>query len=76
VDTGFPGTGVTDSSEQPCWFWELNLGLLGEEPVLLTTEPSLLDPVEIFNKEKLISTYNSICRQYIKKVHKTHYFEN
>ena len=35
------GTGVTDSCEQPCGCWELNLGPLEEQEMLLTTEPSL-----------------------------------
>jgi hypothetical protein len=35
------GTGVTDGCEPPCECWELNLSLLDEQPVLLTTEPSL-----------------------------------
>jgi hypothetical protein len=32
---------ITDGCEPPCGFWELNLGLLEEQPVLLTAEPSL-----------------------------------
>jgi hypothetical protein len=36
-----PGTGVTHGLEPPCGCWELNLGPLQEQPVLLTTEPSL-----------------------------------
>jgi hypothetical protein len=35
------GTGVTDRCELPCGCWELNLGPLEEQPVLLTAEPSL-----------------------------------
>lgn len=34
-DVGSPRTGVTDGC------WELNLGALGEQTVLLTSEPSL-----------------------------------
>jgi hypothetical protein len=34
------GTRVTDGCEQPCEYWELSPGLQ-EQPVLLTTEPSL-----------------------------------
>lgn len=34
---GFPGTGLTDS-----WVLGVNLGLLEEQSVLLTTEPSPL----------------------------------
>jgi hypothetical protein len=36
-----PRTRVTDSCELPCGCWELNLGLLEEQPVHLTIEPSL-----------------------------------
>ena len=34
-DIRFPGTGVTGGFEPPCWCWELNLGTLKEQPVLL-----------------------------------------
>jgi hypothetical protein len=34
-------TRVTNGCELPCGCWELNPGLQEEEPVLLTTEPSL-----------------------------------
>jgi hypothetical protein len=37
----FSGTGVTDSCELACGCWKLNSGFLGEQPMLLTTEPSL-----------------------------------
>jgi hypothetical protein len=37
----YPGTGVTDSFELPCRYWELNSGLLEEQLVLLTAEPFL-----------------------------------
>ena len=36
-----PETGITHSCEALCEFWELNPGPLGEQPVLLTVEPSL-----------------------------------
>ena len=36
-----PGTRVMDSCEIPCGCWELNPGLLEEQPVLLTFELSL-----------------------------------
>jgi hypothetical protein len=39
-----PETGVTDSCELPCGCWELYLGPLEEQPVLLTAEPSLQAP--------------------------------
>lgn len=36
-----PWNWSTDSGEPPCRYWELNLDLLEEEPVLLIAEPSL-----------------------------------
>ena len=43
-----PGTGVINDCELPCGCWELNLGPLEEQQlVLLTTEPSL-QPVSDF----------------------------
>jgi hypothetical protein len=33
------GTGITDRCKMPCRYWELNLGLLEEQQVLLTIEP-------------------------------------
>lgn len=35
------GTGVSDCCESPCRCWELNLGTMGDQPILLTTDPSL-----------------------------------
>lgn len=35
-----PGTRVMGGCESPCWFWEQNPGLLKEQKVLLTTDPS------------------------------------
>lgn len=35
-----PGTGVIVGCEPPLGCWELNLGLLEEQPVLLIAEPS------------------------------------
>jgi hypothetical protein len=35
-----PGTGVTSSYELLCVCWELNLGPLEEQPILLAAEPS------------------------------------
>jgi hypothetical protein len=32
---------ITDGCEPPCGCWELNLGRLEEQSVLLTAEPSL-----------------------------------
>jgi hypothetical protein len=39
-----PGTRVVDSCEMPCGCWELNLGSLKEQPMLLTVEPSFQHP--------------------------------
>ena len=36
-DIGFSGTTVTDNYVSPGGFWELNLGLLEEQPGVLTT---------------------------------------
>lgn len=38
-------TGVTDGCAPSCSRWESNLGLLKEQPLLLTTEPSFSPPV-------------------------------
>ena len=46
-----PATGVTDSCELPCGYWELNPGPLEEQPVLLTTEPSPQPEYTILNAE-------------------------
>ena len=48
-----PGTGVTDSCELPCGCWELNLGPLQEQHVLLTTEPLLQPPTKIHILNKI-----------------------
>ena len=45
-----PGTGVTDGCEPPCMCWELNLGPLEEQSVLLTTKPSLHSLIFIFKQ--------------------------
>ena len=42
------GTGATDSCKLPCGCWDLNPGPLEEQPVLLTTEPSLQLQKELF----------------------------
>ena len=39
-----PGTGITDGCEPPHGCWKLNLGPLEEQPVFLTSEPSLQSP--------------------------------
>ena len=41
---GFSGTGVTGSCELSCGCWKPNTGLLQEQQVLLTPEPSLQLP--------------------------------
>jgi hypothetical protein len=43
----FPETGVTNGFELQYGCWESYLGPLEEQPVLLTTEPSLLPLSEI-----------------------------
>lgn len=43
-----PGTELTGSCEQPHGCWELNVGLLEEQLVLATTEPSLQQPPLFF----------------------------
>ena len=40
-DVRFSGAGVTGSCELPCKWLDLNISILKEQPVLLTTEPSL-----------------------------------
>ena len=43
-----PGNGVIDNYEPPCRCWKSKLGLLEEQPVLLTTEPSLYVLIYLF----------------------------
>ena len=45
---GSPGPGVRDSCRLLCGCWELNPGPMEEQPVLLTTEPSLQPQLYIF----------------------------
>ena len=47
--------GVRDSSEPPFRGWELNLGSLEEQLVLLTAEPSLQSSVRLTLKLPTIS---------------------
>lgn len=42
------GTGVLNSYELLCGCWVLDLGPLGEQPLLLTAEPSLRPPLRQF----------------------------
>lgn len=39
-----PGTRVIDSCEQPCGSWEMNMGPLQEQPVILTLLNLSLQP--------------------------------
>ena len=39
---------ITDGCEPPCGCWELDLGPLEEQSVLLTTEPSLQSQFQCF----------------------------
>ena len=48
------GTGVMDGCRLPCGCWELNSGPLEEQPVLLTTEPSLQPQKSVFFNRKQI----------------------
>ena len=64
-----PGTGVTDSCELPCGCWELNLCPLGEQPALLTSEPSL-QPLVSFLKCVLIVFRFSHCFVCLEKFYK------
>lgn len=38
---GFPGIGVKDARERPCGCWESNTSPLQEQPMFLTSEPTL-----------------------------------
>ena len=57
MGVGCPGTGVTHSCALPCSCWELNLGPLEEQPVLLTTEPSP-QPQKLNSPKPLFRLYN------------------
>lgn len=41
---GFPGTVVIDDCEPPCVCWSSNTSPLGEQPIILTIEPSFQLP--------------------------------
>ena len=65
----FPGNGVTDGCEMPCGCWELNLGPLQKQQVLLTSKSPLQAP-HIFLKEVTIdfvffSSMTFIIVQYV-----------
>ena len=40
---------ITDGCESSCGCWELNSGPLGEQPGLLTSEPSLQPKTQFFS---------------------------
>lgn len=46
---GSPGAGVTDGCEPPCRYWNVNLGPLKDQQLLLTTETSVWPPVLILS---------------------------
>jgi hypothetical protein len=46
---------ITDGCEPPCGCWELNSGPLEEQSVLLTTEPSSLQPIFFYLKSKEVA---------------------
>jgi hypothetical protein len=48
---------ITDGCEPPCDCWDLNSGPLEEQPVLLTTEPSLQSTVTVFFKKYLLNFF-------------------
>ncbi|KAM7329170.1 hypothetical protein ACRRTK_010783 [Alexandromys fortis] len=52
---------IIDGCEPPCGCWELNSGPLEEQPVLLTSEPSLQPTRKHFDKrqnETLLSRFS------------------
>jgi hypothetical protein len=51
-----PGTGGTDGCEPLCGCWDLDLDTLKEQPVFLTSEPSLYSHGILF----LISTHITV----------------
>ena len=57
------GTGLKDRCEPPCGCWVLDLGLLQEQPVLLTTDSSFSSTVAfIYFWDYLKWTWNLLCR--------------
>jgi hypothetical protein len=54
--TGSLGTGVMDDWELPCGHWELNLGPLQEQHLLLTSESSL-QPYTVFLRSRVSFKY-------------------
>jgi hypothetical protein len=70
-DVGPHGYRVMDSCKPPCRCWELNLGSLEEQPVLLTTEPSLQPHKFQFQRVKLTLNLLVLARKIFKFVRKT-----
>jgi hypothetical protein len=60
-DVRFPETGVTDNCQLPCGCWELNLGPLEEQLVLLTAEPSLQSSVVGLNACTMLVMLRKTC---------------
>jgi hypothetical protein len=65
-NTEFPETGVTNGFELPCGCWESNLGPLEEQPMLVTTEPSLHPRSSTFKVNKKMNMLkenvnNTVC---------------
>ena len=56
----------TDGCEPPYGCWELNSGPLEEQPVLLTSEPSLQPPVGGFGPEGFVEYVRVCCCCYVK----------
>lgn len=51
VGTWCPGKRVTGGCEPSSGFWDLSQGPLEEQPVLLTTDPSLHNPFYLIIKK-------------------------
>ena len=64
-DVRCPGTGVIDSSEQPCGCWELNPGPLEEHAVLLTSEQDLQLPSISFLRFIYVLYMNVLLHVYV-----------
>jgi hypothetical protein len=56
---GLPGTGVADGCE-PLYRAENQTWVLEEQPVLLTTEPSLKPPIRVFLRKKCIPRFKYV----------------
>jgi hypothetical protein len=60
-DIGSPRTGVTEGYKPSCGCWELSLGSVQEQPVLLAIEPSFQLPNKIILKECIFLGLCSLC---------------